>query len=449
MRLEPQRPSKASGRCRMLSVPRKPPIMKSGEPEFIPQKGRVLPLEERIDPRATALIVVDVQNDFCDRDGAFGKLDADVSMMPPMADKLRCLVDSARRKDMLILWVRATYDAVVTSNTLAETYNRRGFTQSQCLDGSWGAEWYGVSPRKAPNEIELSKHRFSPFWDTPIDLYLRSNNIRSVVVTGVVTSGCVDSTARDAFFNDYYVVVAEDCVAEASRERHDAALGKLAQSFGTVLPATDLIAVWDASEYHATSWRLQSKQARVLRDRQARLDPAHSALVLIDARGGPVPEIAELVQQARANHVMVVHVETDLAEASTSDVQLFLQQRHAAGGGCGPAGAATADLAPRGEEPVVVKHRLDAFVDTGLEKLLRVNGIRTVVIAGTDTPGAIDSTARQAAMRDFYVVIAEDCVTAKACEQHLHQASLQTLAARFAEVCGASAVTACWGAAAR
>lgn len=414
------------------------------DPTFIARKGRVLSVQARIDPRTTALIVVDVQNDFCDPDGAFGKLGADVSMMPPLADKLRRLVEAARRKDMLILWVRATYDAVVTSNALAETYNRRGFTQSQCLDGSWGAEWYGVSPRKAPNEIALSKHRFSPFWDTAIDLYLRSNNIRSVVVTGVVTSGCVDSTARDAFFNDYYVVVAEDCVAEASRERHDAALRKLAQAFGIVLPAADLIAAWDAAEARATSWHVQSKQARVLHDRRARLDPAHTALVLIDAHAAPVAGVTALLRQARAHQVMVVHVTTDLAEASASDVQLFLQQRQATDAGGGPDGAAAVELAPQGEEQVVVKHRVDAFVDTGLEKLLRVNGIRTVLLAGTDTPGAIDSTARQAAMRDFYVIVAEDCVTARAGEQHLHQASLRILAARFAEVCAASAVTDCW-----
>jgi ureidoacrylate peracid hydrolase len=411
--------------------------------EFIPQKGRLLPLAERVDPRSTALIIVDVQNDFCDPDGVFGKLGADVSMMPAMADKLRNLLEAARRKDMLILWVRATYDAAVTSNTLAETYHRRGFTQSQCLDGSWGAAWFGVSPRTAPNEIELSKHRFSPFWDTAIDVFLRSNAIRSVIVTGVVTSGCVDSTARDAFFNDYYVVVAEDCVAEASQDRHEAALRKLAQSFGVVLPAAELIAVWDASECRAESWRLQSKRARMLRDRQARLHPGHTALVLIDARDGATAQTAALLRQARANRVMVVHVDSDLSEASTSDVQLFLQQGAVAGSASEPA----AEAAPRGDEQTIVKHRLDAFVDTGMEKLLRVNGIRTVVIAGHDTPGAIDSSARQAAMRDFYVVVAEDCVTPRANQQHLHQASLQTLAARFADVCTASAVTDCWAAA--
>lgn len=314
--------------------------------------------------------------------------------------------------------------------------------------GRGGAAWYGISPRQAPHEIVLSKHRFSPFWDTAIDLYLRSNKIRSVVVTGVVTSGCVDSTVRDAFFNDYYVVVAEDCVAEASRERHDAALRKLAQAFGTVLPAADLIAAWDGTHDRATSWRLESKQARVLHDRQARLDPAHTALVLIDVHGAPADRIAPLLRQARANRVMVVHVVTERGEASESDVQLFLRQRDAAGGGCGSAAAMAAGCVPSGEERVVAKHRPDAFLDTGLEKLLRVNGIRTVILAGTDMPGAIDSTARQAAMRDFYVVVVADCVKTRREEHYLHDASLRILAARYAEVCPAAAVASCWAEAA-
>ncbi len=89
---------------------------------FIPRKGRILPLSERVDPSSTALVVVDVQNDFCDPDGAFGKLGNDVSMMPAMAANLQQLIEAARRRSMLIIWVRATYDAVDTSAALARDH---------------------------------------------------------------------------------------------------------------------------------------------------------------------------------------------------------------------------------------------------------------------------------------------------------------------------------------
>jgi nicotinamidase-related amidase len=435
--------------------------------EFIPGKGRILPLSERVDPTSTALVVVDVQNDFCDPDGAFGKLDNDVSMMPAMAASLHQLIDAARHQGMLIIWVRATYDAVDTSAALAETYNRRGFHQSQCLEGSWGADWYCVAPQNAANEVVLTKHRFSPFWDTAIDLYLRSNGIRSVVVTGVVTSGCVESTVRDAFFNDYYTVVAEDCVAEASADRHRNALIKMAQAFGLVVPAAEIMQVWDGNAHNAPAWRVDAKRDRLLHDRRARLDPAHSALVLVDLQndfcdaGGAmgqraeglsqiratIPRIAELLRQARLRQVPVVHVKAEYGEADASDVRLFAEQRSGSRDVCVPGtwGAEIVpEVAPVRGESVVVKHRFSGFVDTGLEKLLRANRTRTLVVAGVATQCCVESTVRDAALRDFYVVVPDDCVAARDRMRHLHDASLETMAIYFADICPSSEIANHW-----
>ena len=104
----------------------------------ITEKGRLLTDEERLDPAHTALVLIDIQNDFCHPDALFGKLGNDLSMMPAMAERTRVLLQAARRKGMLILFVRATYDDEVLSAPLAETYHRRGFVDSQCLEGSSG-----------------------------------------------------------------------------------------------------------------------------------------------------------------------------------------------------------------------------------------------------------------------------------------------------------------------
>jgi len=390
-----------------------------------------------------------------------------VSMMPAMAASLHQLIDAARHHGMLIIWVRATYDAVDTSAALAETYNRRGFHQSQCLEGSWGADWYCVAPQNAANEVVLTKHRFSPFWDTAIDLYLRSNGIRSVLVTGVVTSGCVESTVRDAFFNDYYTVVAEDCVAEASADRHRNALIKMAQAFGLVVPAAEIMQVWDGNAHNAPAWRIDAKRDRLLHDRRGRLDPAHSALVLVDLQndfcdaGGAmgqraeglsqiratIPRIAELLRQARLRQVPVVHVKAEYGEADASDVRLFAEQRSGSRDVCVPGtwGAEIVpEVAPVRSESVVVKHRFSGFVDTGLEKLLRANRIRTLVVAGVATQCCVESTVRDAALRDFYVVVPDDCVAARDRMRHLHDASLETMAIYFADICPSSEIANHW-----
>ena len=75
-----------------------------------------------------------------------------------------------------------------------------------------------------PGDIVLRKYRSSAFVATNLDLVLRSNLIKTVVVTGCTTEGCVDSTVRDAGFFDYFVVVPTDCVGSDIRDLHEAAL---------------------------------------------------------------------------------------------------------------------------------------------------------------------------------------------------------------------------------
>ena len=65
----------------------------------------------------------------------------------------------------------------------------------------------------------MKKYRSSGFWGTNLDMLLRSNGIKSIVVTGCTTEGCVESTASDALFNGYYVVLTEDCVATTMEKR--------------------------------------------------------------------------------------------------------------------------------------------------------------------------------------------------------------------------------------
>jgi nicotinamidase-related amidase len=72
--------------------------------------------------------------------------------------------------------------------------------------------------------LVVRKYRSSGFWGTNLDMLLRSNGIKTVVMGGCTTEGCVESTARDAMFNDYYVVIAEDCVASDDKAQHEASL---------------------------------------------------------------------------------------------------------------------------------------------------------------------------------------------------------------------------------
>src|SRR5262249_21835243 len=149
------------------------------------RKHDVLGFEERIDPASTALVIIDVQNDFALPQGVCGLVGDDISPVAPMIDRLKVLIAAARRANLLIIFMRTIYDDVVLSPTLAEQYARRGYPNSICLTGSHGAEFVeGIDPREAPNEIVLTKHRYSAFWGSAIDLFLRKNGIRSLVLAG-------------------------------------------------------------------------------------------------------------------------------------------------------------------------------------------------------------------------------------------------------------------------
>src|SRR5207248_11130600 len=93
-------------------------------------------------------------------------------------------------------------------------------------------------------EIVVQKYRYSAFAGTNLDLLLRSNGIKTLVMCGDATSGCVESTTRHGFFHDYYVVTAADACADFDRHRHDMSLQKMDVSYGYVVPTDCIVDAW-------------------------------------------------------------------------------------------------------------------------------------------------------------------------------------------------------------
>jgi nicotinamidase-related amidase len=118
-------------------------------------------------------------------------------------------------------------------------------------DGSWGQEFV---PELAPREGELivKKFRSSGFVGTPLDLLLRSNGIETIVICGCTTEGCVESTARDGMFMDYYVVVVPDCVESDTREQHEASLTLMSARFD-IISSPEVLQVWDGAAVRRTA----------------------------------------------------------------------------------------------------------------------------------------------------------------------------------------------------
>ncbi|MEO8969367.1 MAG: isochorismatase family cysteine hydrolase [Solirubrobacteraceae bacterium] len=188
-------------------------------------------LSELVDPGHTALVVVDMQRDFCTPGGAFDRLGIDISMYPSMVPRLVRLVEGGRAAGVRIVFVLMTVlpgrasesPAQIRFNLRMHLDQAEGAALSYTANGSEGQQLIVELPAE-DGDLIVTKYRSSGFWGTNLDMLLRSNGIQSVVMAGCTTEGCVESTARDAMFNDYYVVIAEDCVTSDDRAQHDASM---------------------------------------------------------------------------------------------------------------------------------------------------------------------------------------------------------------------------------
>lgn len=204
-------------------------------------------MEDRLGERAgggrAALLVVDMQNDFCHVDGALARRGIDLGPTQAIVPALKGLIDAARAAAVPILYTVNQHDAWTDS----AAWRKRQGSEAHALarTGTWGAEFYGVAP--LPSERIVPKHRYNAFVGTDLDLVLRSRGIEALIFTGVATNVCVETTARDAFVRDYRIVMVRDCLAGSSAPEHEASLVTLARYFDAVVAGADEIkALWAA-----------------------------------------------------------------------------------------------------------------------------------------------------------------------------------------------------------
>ena len=202
--------------------------------------------EDRIDPAHTAVLVVDIQNDFCAPDGYIDrKFGCDAAANEALAARNVALTDAARTAGSLIVWIQAIYDPVYLSAPMLMKGGSAG-NEVRCVDGSWGADFYNVAPKEG--DLVIRKHRYSAFSGTALDNLLRRNGIRTTVITGVSINICVESTLREAFNLGYYVVIPRDCVAGNNPALHEATLQNVEFLIGDVTSSSDLMDRWSDPE---------------------------------------------------------------------------------------------------------------------------------------------------------------------------------------------------------
>lgn len=178
-------------------------------------------LEELVDPATTALLVVDVQNDFCHPDGHFVRHGKNMETVMGMLPRLVPFVQAAQDLGIFTVFIQQLTLPHGRSESPAwlRLKCRDGKSSEYTLLGSWGAQFVdGLVPR--PQDVVVSKFRPDAFVRTPLDAILRNQGIESVVIIGTTTEGCVESTVRGASYHDYYVIPLEDLITGPNPDLH-------------------------------------------------------------------------------------------------------------------------------------------------------------------------------------------------------------------------------------
>ncbi len=206
-----------------------------------------------LDAARLAMVVIDMQNDFCSDGGWLHHIGVDVTPTHRARDGLQAVLPALRQAGVPVIWVSwgNRPDRLNLSPALLHVYNPAGDAlglgdtlpagHAVLEKASWGAAIVdGLAPDAA--DVQLDKFRMSGFWDTPLDSVLRNLMVTTVMFGGVNADQCVMATLQDANFLGYDTILLEDCSATTSPAYcWDATLYNVRQCFGFTALGRDLV----------------------------------------------------------------------------------------------------------------------------------------------------------------------------------------------------------------
>jgi ureidoacrylate peracid hydrolase len=170
---------------------------------------------ELLDLRKTALVVVDMQNAFCHREGTLGISGVDTEHLSSVVAPLRALIQRCQGAAMPVLWTLQEHfpnDHRRGRKRLPSHTSRR--KRVSALLGSWDAEFISELKDLVTNPtFVIRKHRFGAFHETRLHVVLEMLGVDALLIAGITTNACVETTIREAYLRDYDVIGITDCIA--------------------------------------------------------------------------------------------------------------------------------------------------------------------------------------------------------------------------------------------
>jgi len=183
---------------------------------------------QRIDPGATALVLVDLQNDFLHPAGAYGRAGQKADAIADLPERLAPLAAALRRAGG---WIVSTHFTLVPGKggepfILDHLKRLRPFlAKGDFRPGAWG---HALVDDLQPADISIEKVAYSAFYQSRMEFALRRAGVRTLLFGGIVTNGGVASTVRDAHVRDFHTIVLSDGCAAFKPEVHQTAIADLA-----------------------------------------------------------------------------------------------------------------------------------------------------------------------------------------------------------------------------
>jgi len=199
-------------------------------------------LKNKLNPKHTALLVIDIQRDFAASDGLLGRNGRDLSIVEPMIDRLEETIKRAKVVGVPVFYAQQIYDRSKLNDLQKEQYDLDG-RYITCDINTDGYKFYRIDP---PPEDVFIKYNYNIFSNPDFEKRLIKQGIKTLIITGMDTYWCVETAIRNAFDLGYKVVVPKDLVACNGRHinLHERTLELAEKAFGTVTTAEEINQAW-------------------------------------------------------------------------------------------------------------------------------------------------------------------------------------------------------------
>jgi ureidoacrylate peracid hydrolase len=196
------------------------------------------PIQFELRQDCTAIVHIDMQNDFLHEDGAYALNQINIDHMRRVIQPTRKLIEAARARSIPQIWTRHGTRSAVDAGAFHKL--RPQLSESGLRQNTWG---YEILDDLGPEDEDwfVEKTRLSAFFQTNLEVILRGLGAETVIFTGVLTNQCVAATTKDAMFRDFRPIVIEDCAGTTLPNLHDPALAMMKVGWAEVTSLEDIL----------------------------------------------------------------------------------------------------------------------------------------------------------------------------------------------------------------